>query len=69
MSSAAEHKARGTDAFKAKDYPQAIKSYGDAIATAQAAGDKTDVHVFYSNRSAAHLGAADKNSALKVRDY
>ena len=52
-------KAQANKAFSAKDYPEAIKLYSDAIAL-----DPTN-NVLYSNRSAAKSGAKDYQGALE----
>ena len=51
-------KAQGNAALKAKDFPEAIALYTQAIA----ADSKN--HVYYSNRSAAHLHNGDAEAAL-----
>ena len=52
-------KDEGNKCLKAKDFDGAIAKYTEAIAL-----DPTN-HVFYSNRSAAHLSKGDANSALQ----
>jgi stress-induced-phosphoprotein 1 len=58
MSSAAACKEIGNKALQAGKFDEAIKAYTDAIAI-----DPTD-HVFFSNRSAAHLSKGDAEKAL-----
>lgn len=60
----ADHKANALKAqanaqFSAKNYPEATKLYGEAIAL-----DPTN-HVLYSNRSASRSGAKDYEGALE----
>lgn len=55
---AAELKRKGTEAFQNKEYEEAIKFYGQAIALS--ASD----HLLYSNRSAAFAGAGKYEEAL-----
>jgi len=55
---AAKLKEQGTEAFKKKDYDQAVKMYSDAIAIS-----KCD-HVLYSNRSAAFAEGKKYKEAL-----
>lgn len=57
-----EFKNKGNDALKAKDYAEAIKCYTQAIDSGE---DADSLHVFYGNRSAAHLHAGDKDASLK----
>lgn len=58
MSTADEFKAKGNAALQAKNFSEAIEMYTEAI--------KLDAsnHVFYSNRSAAHLSNGDAEAAL-----
>jgi stress-induced-phosphoprotein 1 len=51
-------KTQANKEFSAKNYPEANKLYGDAIAL-----DPTN-HVLYSNRSAARAGLRDYQGAL-----
>jgi len=61
-SAAAAAKAEGNAKFKAKDFGGAIRSYSEAIALEP----ETDLHVLYSNRSAAYLALGDaKSKAFK----
>eukprot|EP00429_Kryptoperidinium_foliaceum_P015662 CAMPEP_0176036634 /NCGR_PEP_ID=MMETSP0120_2-20121206/18144_1 /TAXON_ID=160619 /ORGANISM="Kryptoperidinium foliaceum, Strain CCMP 1326" /LENGTH=620 /DNA_ID=CAMNT_0017370021 /DNA_START=51 /DNA_END=1909 /DNA_ORIENTATION=- len=55
---AAECKVRGNTAFQAKDYPEAIKHFTEAISH-----DPTD-HVFFSNRSACYASLEKYAEAL-----
>ena len=55
---AAAAKAQGNAALAAKDYAEAIRCYTAAIALDGSS------HVYYSNRSAAHLGAASYGDAV-----
>ena len=62
---AAQWKAKGTEAFSAKDFPTAIECYTKAIEL-----DGSN-HVLYSNRSASHASlknfdAAQEDAATKV---
>jgi len=52
-------KAQANAQFSAKNYPEATKLYGEAIAL-----DPTN-HVLYSNRSASRSGAKDYEGALE----
>lgn len=63
--SVAELKAQGNASFAAKDYESAIKHYGDAIAAAEQAGEKDQLHVLYSNRSASYAGLKNWDQALQ----
>lgn len=63
--SVAELKAQGNASFAAKDYESAIKHYGDAIAAAEQAGEKDQLHVLYSNRSASFAGLKNWDQALQ----
>jgi len=55
---AGECKAKGNTAFQAKDYPEAIKHFTEAIGH-----DPTD-HVFFSNRSACYASLEKYDEAL-----
>eukprot|EP00640_Fibrocapsa_japonica_P000732 CAMPEP_0113937774 /NCGR_PEP_ID=MMETSP1339-20121228/4320_1 /TAXON_ID=94617 /ORGANISM="Fibrocapsa japonica" /LENGTH=572 /DNA_ID=CAMNT_0000940673 /DNA_START=71 /DNA_END=1789 /DNA_ORIENTATION=+ /assembly_acc=CAM_ASM_000762 len=57
--SAEEFKAKGNEALKSKNYDEAIEMYTKAIDL-----DSSN-HVFFSNRSAAHLSKGDASEALK----
>jgi hypothetical protein len=57
-----EFKEQGNAALKAKDYVEAVKCYTKAIDSGEAV---ESLHVFYGNRSAAHLHGGDKDNALK----
>ena len=57
--SAADCKAKGNEFLKAKDYPAAIAWYTKAIEKDPSG------HVYYSNRSAAHLANGDPGRALE----
>ncbi|CAK9786303.1 unnamed protein product [Cutaneotrichosporon oleaginosum] len=59
MSEAEQLKAQANKAFAAKNYPDAIKLYSDAIAL-----DPSN-HVLYSNRAAAKSGSRDYQGALE----
>jgi len=60
MSSEADaFKAKGNAALTAKNFPEAIEMYTEAIKL-----DGTN-HVYYSNRSAAHLSSGDNQAALE----
>jgi len=52
-------KAQANAQFSAKNYPEAIKLYGQAIEL-----DPTN-HVLFSNRSAARAGSRDYQGALE----
>ena len=57
--SAADCKAKGNEFLKAKDYPAAIAWYTKAIEKDPSG------HVYYSNRSAAHLANGDPDRPLE----
>ena len=59
MSSAKDFKDSGNAFLQAGKFPEAIEAYSKAIEL-----DPTD-HVFFSNRSAAHLSAGDADLALE----
>lgn len=62
--SVAELKAQGNASFAAKDYPNAIQHYTNALAAAEQSGEKDQNHVLFSNRSASHAGLKQWNEAL-----
>ena len=59
---AAELKALGNDAFKNKNYEQAIDYFTQAIAC------NPDDHVFYSNRSNSYVNLKQYDKALEDAD-
>ncbi len=53
-----EHKSEADDAFRAKNFPKAIQEYTNAITF------DPELHILYSNRSAAYLSNGEKSRAL-----
>ena len=62
MSNASEEKELGSQAFKAKNYQQAITHWTSAIKLS--AGEKETLKVLHANRSAAYVSTKDFNAAL-----
>ena len=58
--SADEYKQKGNDAFRQKDFPEAIEYFTKAIEASDAPN-----HVLYSNRSACHTSLHQYSEALK----
>ncbi len=52
------HKAKGDDAFRSKNFSNAISEYTNAITF------DPEMHILYSNRSAAYLANSEKSRAL-----
>lgn len=63
MEAAEAHKAEGNKALQAKDFDAAIAAYTQAIEASDGVADAPR-HVYYSNRSAAHLSKGDAPAAL-----
>lgn len=53
-----EHKAEADNAFRARNFPKAIQEYSNAITF------DPEMHILYSNRSAAYLSNGEKSRAL-----
>lgn len=62
-SSAAQCKAAGNEAFKAKDYSAAISHYTDGASAAAAAGECADLAILFSNRCMARMKLVAEDGA------
>ena len=57
------HKAAGNKALQAGNYDEAIAAYTEALKASEGQAEAPR-HVYYSNRSAAHLSKGDAQAAL-----
>jgi stress-induced-phosphoprotein 1 len=64
MEAAEAHKAEGNKALAAKDFEAAVAAYTKALEASEGLGEAAPRHVYYSNRSAAHLSKGDATAAL-----
>lgn len=63
MEAAEAHKAEGNKALQAKDFEAAVAAYTKALEESEGLAEAPR-HVYYSNRSAAHLSKGDAAAAL-----